>query len=98
MFSYLFTILYSCYENSEEIQSDCSKSLSNSTDAILIDKVSLSSTTDGYVVSSDLEPKPTLIEDSCINLDATHLNVVENLSLDIEIPIIINSEDGTYQS
>ena len=79
------------------MQSDFSKSLSNSTDAILIDKVSLSSTADGHVVGSDLGPKSTLVEESCINLDATHLNVVENLSsvLNIEIPVIMkNSEDG----
>ena len=62
----------------------------------MINKVSLSSS-DSHVVGSDLGPKPTLVEDSCINLDATHLNVVENLSsvLNIEIPVIMkNSEDG----
>ena len=67
----------------------------NSTDALLVDKVSLNSS-DSYVVGSDLGPEPTLVEDSCINLDATHLNVVENLSsvLNIEIPVIMkNSED-----
>ena len=67
----------------------------NSTDALLVDKVSLSSS-DSHVVGNDLGPEPTLVEDSCINLDATHLNVVENLSsvLNIEIPVIMkNSED-----
>ena len=87
--------LYSCYENNEEKVSDYSKSLNSSTDALLVDKVSLCSS-DSHVVGSDLGQKPTSTEDSCINLDATHLNVVENLSsvLNIEIPVIMrNSED-----
>ena len=68
--------------------SDLSKLLSNSTDTISIDS---------HAVGSDLGPRPTSVEDSCINLDATHLNVVENFSsvLNIEIPVIMkNSEDG----
>ena len=81
VFLHIFYIR-SCYEN-------------NSTDALLVDKVSLSSS-DSRVVGNDLGPEPTLVEDSCINLDATHLNVVENLSsvINIEIPVIMkNSED-----
>ena len=68
--------------------SDLSKLLSNSTDTISIDS---------HAVGSDLGPRPTSVEDSCINLDATHLNVVENFSsvLNIEIPVIMkNNEDG----
>ena len=87
--------LYSYYENNEEKVSDYSKSLNSSTDALLVDKVSLSSS-DSRVVGSDLGQKPTSTEDSCINLDATHLNVIENLPsvLNIEIPVIMpNSED-----
>ena len=75
------TFLYSCYENNEDKQSDCSKSLRNSTNTIVIDKVSLNSS-DSHVVGSDLGPK---------------LNVVENLSsvLNIEIPVIMtNNEDN----
>ena len=48
------------------------------------------------MVGSDLEPKPTSVENSCINLDAIHLNIVDNLSpvLNIEIPVIMaKSED-----
>ena len=94
VYSYVhnYVFIYSCCE---ENQSDYSKSLNNGTDALLVDKISLSSS-DCHVVGSDLGPKPTLVEDSCINLDATHLNVVENMSsvLNIEIPVIIkNSED-----
>ena len=95
----MFIHIRSCYASNEENQSDCSKSLSNSTDAILIDKVSLSSS-DSHVVGSDLYLKPAnktcSVEDSCVKLDATHLNVVENFSsaMNIEIPIIIKkSED-----
>ena len=95
----MFIHICSCYANNEENQSDCSKSLSNSTDAILIDKVSLSSS-DSHVVGSDLYLKPAnktcSVEDSCVKLDATHLHVVENFSsvVNIEIPIIIKkSED-----
>ena len=69
----------SYYASNEEDQSDYSKSLGNSTEAILIDKASLSSS-DSHVV---VDPKPT------------HLNAVENLSsvVNIEIPVIMKERE-----
>ena len=74
----------SCYENNEERQSDCSN---NSTDTIVIDKVSLSSS-DSHVgqILNNIKFWPKI----------TNPNVVENLSsvLNIGIPVIMkNSED-----
>ena len=93
----LFYFIHSSYEDNEQ---DCSKLLSNSTDAILIDEASLSSS-DSHKVDRDLDPKPTnntslVAEDSFIKLDATQLNIVENSSVvSIEIPIIMKrSEDN----
>ena len=74
----------SYYASNEEDQSNYSKSLSNSTEAILIDKASLSSS-DSHVV---VDPKPT-----------THLNVVENFSsvANIEIPVIMKEREEDIQ-